>query len=292
VRGWTITPASGDDEAWETVKQRVADAARPRGLETAFVESNALSMLDHSMLLAEYKRHLDGGWYSAVGHGLGLLGLCAPLAYARGLTDLYMAATHWRGIDLAWGSRPDIDDHVRWTGTRCHHDGYDLTRQERIDAIATYARQSPHPLTLQTCNDQFDGNCGACEKCYRTAIGLDLAGLDPRTFGYPFDHGDYPRVRKALEDGAWILGEDERHMWADIRARATETDLTSPEQAAFFAWLEHADLEQLIERARRPLHHRLLRAGARNAPQSVYTALYPVWTVAKDGYQKLTAKST
>lgn len=131
------------------------------------------------MLLAHYKRFVDGAWYSSVGHGLGLLGLCAPMAYARGIEDLYVAATHWDGIDLEWGSRPDIDDYVRWSGTRCHHDAYELTRQERLDAIADYVETDAPDLQLQTCNVRMDGNCGECEKCYRTAVGLRLSGLEP-----------------------------------------------------------------------------------------------------------------
>ncbi len=154
IRGWTITPNSADDGKWDALRTRVSRFADDHDCETAFVESNMLSFLDHPMLLAHYKRHVDGGWYSSVGHGLGLLGLCAPMAYARGMTTLYVAATHWDGIDLEWGSRPDIDDHVRWTGTQCHHDGYELTaRNVSTASPTTSATRSRHcnsrPVTIR-----------------------------------------------------------------------------------------------------------------------------------------------
>jgi hypothetical protein len=287
VRGWTITPDEADDGKWAALRDRVSRFADDRDLGTAFVESNMLSVLDHPMLLAHYKRYVDGGWYSSVGHGLGLLGLCAPLAYARGLTDLYVAATHWEGIDLEWGSRPDVDERVRWTGTRCHHDAYELTRQERVDVIADYVREEDPDLQLQTCNDRMDGNCGACEKCYRTAIGLRLAGLEPSAHGYPFSDADYDDLRRALADGEWVLGQDERYMWADIRERARETEPTSSAERAFFEWLEAVDLDELVSDAEPPLTHRLLRAGARNAPNGVYNALYPTWTAARAGLRRV-----
>ncbi|WP_226007312.1 hypothetical protein [Natrinema salinisoli] len=283
IRGWTITPDAGDDEKWDALRSRVSSFAHEHDCETAFVQSNMLSFLDHPMLLAHYKRHVDGGWYSSVGHGLGLLGLCAPLAYARGMTDLYVAATHWDGIDLEWGSRPDIDDHVRWAGTQCHHDGYDLTRQERLDRIADYVRTESPTLQLQTCNDRMDGNCGVCEKCYRTAVGLRLSGLEPDDHGYPFDDGDYHRLRRSLERGEWVLGRDERHMWADIRERVRDTEPATPAERTFFEWLETVDLDDLISASEPPLSHRLLRAGARNAPNTVYNTAYPAWTAAKAG---------
>lgn len=287
IRGWTITPNRSADEQWNHLVDRVTDFAADRGLETAFVEANMLSFLDHPMLLAHYKRYVDGGWYSSVGHGLGLLGLCAPLAAARGIEDLYMAATHWDGIDLEWGSHPDIDDNVRWDGTRCHHDAYDLTRQERLDVLAAYVESDAPDLELQTCNDRMDGNCGVCEKCYRTAVGLRLSGLEPTEHGYPFTDDRYHDLRRGLEGGRWILGQDERYMWEDIRDRVRETEPRTAAERAFFAWLESADLSEIVDNSGSPLRHRVLRAGARNAPDPVYTTLYPAWSVAKASYQRL-----
>ncbi|QLK26721.1 hypothetical protein HYG81_03635 [Natrinema zhouii] len=283
VRGWTITPDSADDGKWDALRERVSGFAADHDCETAFVESNMLSFLDHPMLLAHYKRYVDGGWYSSVGHGLGLLGLCAPMAYARGMEDLYVAATHWEGVDLEWGSRPDIDEHVRWAGTRCHHDAYELTRQERLDVIADYVRAADPDLQLQTCNDRMDGNCGECEKCYRTAVGLRLSGLEPSNHGYPFSDADYRDLRRSLERGEWVLGQDERHMWADIRERASETEPATSAERAFFEWLESTNLDALISSSGPPLAHRLLWAGARNAPNGVYNTVYPAWTTAKAG---------
>lgn len=283
IRGWTITPDSVDDEKWRQLTDRVSSFADERGLETAFLESNMLSFLDHPMLLAHYKRYVDGAWYSSVGHGLGLLGLCAPMAYARGMDDLYVAATHWEGIDLEWGSRPDIDNCVRWAGTQCHHDSYELTRQERLDAIAEYVATDAPSLELQTCNVRMDGNCGTCEKCYRTAVGLRLSELEPANHGYAFTDQEYERIRTALEGGEWVLGQDERYMWEDIRERARKTEPESPAERVFFEWLEDADLDDLVSESGPPLTHRLLRASARNAPNSVYNTLYPAWATAKAG---------
>ncbi|ELY49375.1 hypothetical protein [Natronorubrum sulfidifaciens] len=287
IRGWTITPEPADDDDWDALRSRVSSFAADHDLETAFVESNMLSFLAHPMLLAHYKRYVDGAWYSSVGHGLGLLGLCAPMAYARGIEDLYVAATHWQGIDLEWGSRPDIDDYVRWAGTQCHHDGYELTRQERLDRIADYVQTAEPTLELQTCNVRMDGNCGECEKCYRTAVGLRLAGLEPTAHGYLFVDEDYHEIRTALEEGRWVLGQDERYMWDDIRERARETEPTSDAEAAFFEWLDAAALGDLVSDSSPPLSHRLLRAGARNAPAPVYNTVYPAWTSAKSGLRRV-----
>ena len=289
IRGWTITPEGADDEKWAALRERVSAFAGERGLESVFVDSNMLTFLDHPMLLAHYKRYVDGAWYSSVGHGLGLTGLCAPLAYASGIDDLYVAATHWEGIDLGWGSHPSIDDAVRWSGTDCHHDGYELTRQERLDLIAEYVRSEASDLTLQTCNDRMDGNCGHCEKCYRTAVGIRLAGLDPTDHGYELSAESYRRLRAGFERGEWVLGQDERYMWEDIQDRVVDTEPRSAAERAFFDWLESADLDELVTQSRPPVHHRLLRAGARSAPPGVYNALYPVYRELSDFGRRLSS---
>jgi len=129
----------------------------------------------------------------------------------------------------------------------------------------------------------MDGNCGECEKCYRTAVGLRLSGLEPPAHGYPFADADYHDLRRSLERGDWVLGQDERHMWADIRERARETEPTSPAERTFFEWLETVDLDELVSSSEPPLTHRLFWVGARNAPASVYNTAYPVWKTAKAG---------
>ena len=292
IRGWTIRPDPVDDEKWAQLTKRVTRFGEKNDLDTAFVEANMLSFLDNPMLLSHYGHRVDGGWYSSVGHGLGLLGLCAPLCYALGVDDLYVAATHWDGIDLEWGSRPDIDDRVRWTGTQCHHDGYERTRQERLELIAEYVRGEAPDLQLQTCNSRMDGNCGRCEKCYRTAVGLRLAGLEPSDHGYPFEDHEYEYLRRSFERGEWILGEDERYMWEDIREYVDEFEPSTQAEREFVEWLRTVDLTELVDDSGPPFSQRILRASARNAPTGLYTVLYPAWKLAKAGYRKVGTRTT
>ena len=276
IRGWTIRPGQSHDTKWKHQKERTRAFANEQDVESAFIDSNMLSCLDSAMLLAHYKRFVDGGWYSSIGHGLGLLGLCAPLTVSKGITDLYIAATHWEGIDLEWGSRPDIDNHVRWGETNCHHDCYDQTRQERLSLLANLINTEGKAVELQTCNRQTDTNCNACEKCYRTAIGLKLAGLDPNDHGYVFEDKEYVQVRKSFENGDWVLGQDERYMWEDIRERSKAVEPRSAAERDFFNWLATTDLSTIVDNSSPPLRHRLIRAGARNTPEPVYRRLYPI----------------
>ncbi len=287
VHGWVV--GVDEEDRWGETRDHIEAFGAERGLETRYVRSNMLQFLDTPMLHAHYKRFLDGSWYSSVGHGLGLLGLCAPLAYREGLGTLYVAATHTDDFDVPWGSHPSIDNHVAWTGTEGEHDGYELSRQEKLELIADYIRTESPDLVLRTCTqDEGGGNCCHCEKCYRTAIGLYLAGVDPNEHGYELRPETYERIRAGFENGEWLLGEDERFMWEDIQRHVDlDREFESPEARAFFEWLASVDVAELMNRGRPPLRHRLVRAAARNTPYPVYASLYPVYDHLKHSFRRV-----
>jgi len=276
LQGWVL---EGDEE-WQRASQHIRDFADRNGCEAAFVRSNMLSMLDTAMLNAQYKPHIGGSWYSAVGHGLGLLGLTAPLCYERGIDTMYIAATHSDSFSEPWGSHPSIDDNVSWSGTAASHDGYDMTRQDKIESIGRFIRGTDPALQIRTCTSEAGrgGNCSSCEKCYRTIVGLVIAGIDPTDHGYEVTAETFPDIRESFESGQWILAADERFMWEDLQAAAPEeSPLAFPGADDFFAWLSAADIEQLVEESNPPLRARLLRGVARRSPHAVYRSLYPVY---------------
>ena len=234
--------------------------ARRHGCETAFVRSNVLSVLDVSALDAHFGTHLDGTWYNAVGQGLGVLGLCAPLCASRGIEQLTRAAPRTRELGGAWGSHPSLDSTVRWSGTACRYDGADLTRQEKIERIAQFVREKDPTVTIRDCPDR-GGNCNQCELCARTIVGLVVAGLDPRDHGYAVTDETFPAIRTKFETGRWNLAADEQFAWETIRAAAPETSPVAFVGADdFFQWLADVDLSELAAQPAPALSHRFTRA--------------------------------
>lgn len=275
VRGWVID----DEDRWERNRAYFRAFAAARGVDNRFVESNMLEFLATPLLQAHFQRYLDGAWYSSVGHGLGLLGLCAPLAVATDVGRLYIAATHTEEWTRPWGSHPTIDDHVQWSGTQAVHDGYESTRQEKIEIIAEYVRQEGADLTLRTCTrSERPANCNGCEKCYRTIVGLLLAGLDPNDHGYASDAGTVDEIRETFESGQKHLSPQKQYHWEILQSHARQVDtVDAPGGAELLKWLRTADFGQYVEQSDRPLKHRLVQATARQVPTPVYSTLYPVY---------------
>lgn len=242
-----------DSTAWRDKKDRVDAFARKRGLDSVSIRTNMMSFLEDFMLNAHFRRHLQSDWYDAVQQGLGITGLCAPLAYAEGFDTIYMADGASEAYDIKVGNHPHVVDNVAWSGTAVRSDGYEYTRQEKIEQMADFLEDediSPH-----TCLKSGAGNCGTCEKCLRTAFGLVLAGVDPNRHGYDVDGDSFEYARDQFAGGEWRLGPAKAVMWRDLRDHARR-DLDErldpdapyyPEARAFFEWLAGVDVDRFVD---------------------------------------------
>ena len=86
-----------------------------------------------------------------------------------------------------WGSHPLIDHNFSSHDLRIIHDGIALTRQDKIKLIAGWDMALQN---LRVCNkfqqyqeDMF--NCGSCEKCLRTMLGLLAIGALKKSGAFP-----------------------------------------------------------------------------------------------------------
>ena len=142
-------------------------------------------------------RNLD--WYHDFQHGIGLIGLVAPLSYVRGYKTVYIASSYH---ESQWGqykcaSDPVIDNRLKYGATCTFHDGYELTRQEKVRYICDYADQKNVKPFLRVCWESGGGkNCCHCEKCRRTYMAVLAEKHDPADFGLAFTKTQVRRMIK------------------------------------------------------------------------------------------------
>ncbi|ELY69775.1 hypothetical protein [Natrinema versiforme] len=234
-----------DTNAWTEKMERVSAFAQSRGLDLFFVRTNMMEFLDDFMLNAHFNRYLQSDWYDAVQQGLGLTGLCAPLAFTEGFETIYMADGASRKYDIKVGNHPKIVDNIAWGRTSVQSDGFEFTRQEKIERLAEFIRENG--IHLHTCLKPGPGNCNKCEKCLRTAFGLVLAGLDPHQHGYRIDAESFDYAREQLESGGWKLGPAKATMWRDLQDHAHRETYQEPGAEAFFDWLARADIDRFVD---------------------------------------------
>lgn len=241
VHGTDIKP--DDYLVWNAIYKDVTDFSVTTGAPLRTVRSNFKSMLDEFMLHS-YVHILKGSWYARVMHGLALLGLCAPVAYTEGVGRVYIASTFTEDFQKPWGSDPRIDNYVSWSGTHCFHDGYELSRQQKIMLIANYIKHDLEHLPIHSCWTPIKGAraCNTCEKCGETIIGLELAGLDPNNHGFTITDETFHLIKQRLSS-EWPLDDQDHFMWTDLQRHAKTGKVFHPHARNFIDWLNSTEIQ-------------------------------------------------
>ncbi len=226
-----------DDEAqWQTLVDLTAREPVLAPHPKRHIESNLLGFYTyHVNLLVESK-----AWWGTVQHGLALNALVAPLGNARGYSKVYIASSYTESIQIKWGSTPEIDNSIAWSGCEIVHDGYELQRIDKIDLIATESEAGAVNIKLRVCYSELNYglNCSSCEKCFRTILGISLSGVNPGAYGFSVGSDAYTRISELVKCGFATAGS--RYFWWELHERM----LTVPAGDAYLLGSE-GDYERL-----------------------------------------------
>lgn len=164
------------------------------------------------------------GWWGNIQHGLALIGVLAPLSYLYGYGKIYIAST--RSIQMEfnpWGSMPETDEKISWAGIEVVHDGFELKRQDKVDAIVEAVKKLNRHTTIRVCYSELKKglNCSRCEKCVRTMFGIMLAGDNPNHYGFQTDASIYDSVKRVVGNGFKSRGT--QFFWSEILEKAKDS---------------------------------------------------------------------
>jgi len=139
-------------------------------------------------------------WWSKIQYGLGLTSLLAPLSFLKNYNKIYIASTRSKFMKfLPWGSMPETDNKIAWSGLSVIHDGFDLSRQDKLEIIIKmYNKFNLYGDAIRVCYSELNKsiNCSKCEKCVRTSFGIMLLGGNPCDFGFDVDESIYNEIKK------------------------------------------------------------------------------------------------
>jgi hypothetical protein len=206
---WGSDVFFNDPTGWDNVKAHVCKTAEQFGVLYLFIKSNFRKFLNEGVLSRFVSKQIKAQWWHDFQCGLGLLGHAAPIAYLLNAKNIYSASSYTKGYTgrIAAAS-PIVEDHIRFGNSRVVHDGFELTRQDKISNICGFIKKNNIALFLRVCWVSGGGkNCSSCEKCYRTTLGILAEGRDPNDFGLFYDkqHG-----RKIYRD---ITGKIYMDIW-------------------------------------------------------------------------------
>ena len=268
---WGADVALDQPAAWNNVCRAIEEFRGQTGAESFAIKSNFRTFINEPALNIYFGDKINGGWWGGVEHGLILTGVCAPLTYSMGVGRLYIPSSYSSSSPwITWGSTPEIDNLIRWADLSVEHEAYELDRQGKTAFFADRVQNDGRNYQLRVCWRSAQGcNCGVCEKCSRTIVGLLLEGLRPEYHGFSFGPDKLPRIKRKLETGRWggftIWGG---YIKRRIPERIDQLDVDYKE---FFQWFLNFDVEKHIFEfgKNRKFRHRLKRAVEEALPENL-----------------------
>lgn len=189
-----------DEKQWENVVAYNASTEAIKANAKYSIEINLREFLTY-----EIESLLEGqGWWGRIQHGMALTTATAPISYVNHYKTVYIGSTRSSKMPFSpWGSMPEIDDKVRFGNTFVSHDGYELTRLNKIQVILKLSDKYKVRPPLRVCYSDFKEylNCGKCEKCCRTIFAMQLQNRNPSFYGLNGTINTYQLIKKHLDSG-------------------------------------------------------------------------------------------
>ena len=205
---------SNNEEFIHNFKEVYTNLANIKKTKIHFIETNLRDLLNEPLLTYKFRNEInEWSWWEALNLALVQLSLCAPLS-VKEVNQLIISSSNATKINwMPYGSDKLLDEKIGWANLRVTHDDYMIERQEKIRKIL-----KPEILTnnlhqvLQVCNYypivSSDFNCGYCNKCAMTIIGLLTENIDPVKCGFPivkdfFKHLKNDKLDREVLSGIW-----------------------------------------------------------------------------------------
>jgi len=230
-----------EEKFWGRMWSDISTLAKRDGLEAFQIKTDAFRNTNHELLRSDF----GSNWWGGVTGGLFLLGMCAPVTATRGTETIIIASSYTEDFKEGSGFHPWIDHNLSWADVAVVHDGYELSRQQKLKYLSQ-GENLRYLAQLRVCWDSaLKTNCGKCEKCLRTITGLVVEGVDPDNCNFDIDEKTFPLLKSCFTEGKFKAGAGHVFMWSDIQKHIPEridTDIRGSRE--FLTWLKGFDLSK------------------------------------------------
>ena len=234
-----------DDEiGWNKVKKHIEETSSIFDVNYIVVKSGFRRFLNEG-ILGQKVRISGDGWWHGFQHGIGLIGHAAPLAYMLKKNTVYIASTYTIAEKdiVTCASDPFIDNHIRFCGAQVIHDGYELSRQDKIHNITVFSEETRIPVSLRVCwESRGGGNCCNCEKCWRTILGILAEGCDPHDYGFQYNREMLNELSKKMR---YYPYDSVLKTWYSPIQTAMRKNLKKEDLPKEIRWFYEADTSRL-----------------------------------------------
>ena len=197
---WGSDIKHDDTKGWEKVLNHLKTTAEEFDTDFVTVKSS-FRLFSNEGVLSNAVKNSGDGWWHGFHHGLGIISHGAPIAYLKEKSTLYIASSFHisQKGQYTCASDPTIDNFIRFADAKIVHDGYEQTRQDKVENITNFSKANGKRIPLRVCwESSGGGNCCKCEKCFRTIMGIYAQGFNPNDFGFDYTKDEFKTLAKNM----------------------------------------------------------------------------------------------
>lgn len=246
IQGWYAQRTDASRAADADIRD-ITTFAGQEGCDFTYAKSNFARLVNFDLFDRKIKPKLGDSWWHGLLHPMAFISIAIPLAYKRGIKNIYIANSFPMGVFELCASQTTTDSEFRFAEKgRCIHDGAELTRQDKVHVIVTYSQKSRKPYPLRVCSFN-DINCCECDKCFRTVLELVAEAVDVKDYGFSHERPLKAHWEDAIYRRArfFALDYEEKIFWPDTKAKMKENyDKMTDEQREFVDWFLSFDFHK------------------------------------------------
>ena len=243
IQGW-YKNLEDTDKAADADYRDISKFAEIECRQFEFVKSNFAVLINANWFNKNISKKLGDSWWHGFNHSMGFISIAIPLAYKFGVKNVYIASSVPMGEYVHCASYVSTDGEFKFAQYGgCVHDSSELTRQDKAHVIVEHVKKLGRDYPIRVCSFN-EKNCCACDKCFRSVIGITAECGDIRKFGFDIKGSLREFYEKEMEEHIVlhnVNGEGSLH-WPAIRKKMKENyDAYNDEQEEFVDWFLNYD---------------------------------------------------
>lgn len=212
------------DKVFSKDKEDISNFAIINNVDAKFIGSNFAKFINNYEFDKDYEKKIGRTLWFGFQHAMAFISISIPMAYKYKVRKIYISSSNTIGYRTACASDPTTDIQFKYcTVGGTVHDGFELTRQDKIRIICKYKESINSNYTIRVCSFN-DKNCCECEKCFRTILGLVAEGEDIEKFGFNIEGTLKEHFQRVMDEKIQFLGlkKENEIYWGTIRKRMIE----------------------------------------------------------------------
>lgn len=251
IQGWYQNSSNEENNVAQKDINEILLFCNQQNKDYSFAKSNFATLVNPIVFNKYIGKRLKDNWWHGFQHSMAFISIAIVACFFYGIKNIYIASSFALGDKGRCASYPTTDSQFAFAkiGTVIH-DGFELSRQDKIHIIVQHQRAIGKPYPLKVCTFKEE-NCLMCEKCVRTILGIIAENGHISNFGFNPANPLLLHFNETFNQKNIVFfdikGESQKH-WPYIKTRMLE-NYNLIKDKEFVDWFLNYDFKKARKKA-------------------------------------------